>query len=341
MAKSKSVLTVFVLTIAALFVTQLSFARPSFPGKAKLRIVHPPAKGQKGLALFYLKPSKDLENLTVNFELPPGVVEAGTPLTKKLDSLSAGKLIEVPFRFTAKEMGILRIGANAQALDRSFAGASYTWYAFFESGVDRGYSPIIRPENHWQRKVAADPLPDEFVKIAETRVKGRNYPVLRSDLRVFEDDGNVYKVNRIPVLESEGNVHAEFTISEPPLLGKRVTLEYTVRVNDDPGRKHVPANLLIVLPPNAFRIHDITWPEGGEHSLLEQGPHWRGKLPSDRTIKLRVDLTALTTGDGKIRGLFKATGRRREFTDETPLFLEVNRHSARVYGAEWAGESKS
>lgn len=317
-------LVAIALSALYLMMAQMLLAAPDYPGKGKLVVEAAPRRGDVGTALFYFKARRALESLSVTFELPAGLTLIDGDPRRTVGEAAPGQLVAVPCRFRADEMGIFRIGARASALDQSFSGGDHTWYQFLEVGVDQGWSPVVKPANGWQQRAkSSEPSDDDFVQIA----KG----VWRSPRTVTTSGGEVFEVETLPVVPTVGDVGGSLTLSEAPLLGRKVELTCRIDVREKPGRRGAPAELLLMVPPNSFRIHDVAWPEGGERDLRERGVHWRGPLPADGQLLLKVTATAQAPGEGKIRVLFNGQGRSGDISTEIPLFVEVNQHSARIH----------
>ena len=326
LGKKLGALAVIVAVVVYLLLAQAVLAA-KFPGKGKLKVVAPPAAGQVGEMVFFFKAYKAVEDFKVTFMLPSGCVEAGDALVQNLGAVPVGKLVRASCRFKTENMGIFRVGAMATAYDEAMNGGNHNWYTFFESGLAEGYAPIIKPYNEWQKRTTAEPSRDEFVEVAKN--------VYKSKTRAADDRGNVFELDRFPVLPTVGDVKGNFVMSGPPLIDRKVDLRYEVEVGERLGRRNAPVELVMIFPPNAFRIEDVVWPEGGDYELIERGLIWRGLMKGDQSrISIQAKVTAQRPGEGKIRALFKVRGRRGEYTTETPLFLEVNRHSARVYNQE-------
>ena len=324
--KRLGALALIVMVVVYLLLAQAVMAA-RFPGKGKIKVIEPPAAGQSGEMMFFFKAFKNVENLTVTFMLPAGCREDGDKLIRKIGAVPMGKMVRVSCRFKAENMGIFRVGAMANAYDEAMSGGNHTWYTFFEAGLAEGYADIIKPYNEWQKRTTAEPTRDEFVEVV------RN--VFKSKTRAADDRGNVFELDRFPVLPTVGDVYGRFVISGPPLIHRKVNMRYEVEVRENLGRRNSPVELVMIFPPNAFRIEDVKWPEGGDYELIERGLVWRGLLPGNRQkIAIEAKVTAQRPGEGKIRALFKVRGRRGEYTTETPLYLEVNHHSARVYNSE-------
>ena len=327
--RGASTLLVIAMVCLYLILAQALLAL-DFPGKGKLKIVDPPSAGRKGRMIFYFKAFKEIEDLTVSFKLPRGLSPLGDPLIRKIGAVPLGKVVKVPFAFKSEDMGIFRVSATAAAYDKNMGGGKHSWYEFFEAGLAKGYAPIIKPYNEWQKRTTAEPSRDEFVEVAKN--------VYKSNTRASDDRGNVFELDRFPVLPSIGSLEGSFRISGPPLIDRKVNMSYHIEVKERLGRRHAPAELVLLFPPNAFRIEHVEWPEGGDYRLIDRGFVWKGLLDSkDKELSIKVRMTAERPGEGKIRALFKVKGRRDEYTLETPLFLEVNEHSARVFNSRDRG----
>jgi len=294
-----------------------------FPGASKLVVTNAPAGGETGEMVYYFKSKTNIKNLQVAFILPQGCLPLEKSLTKKIGVVPAGKTVKIPCKFKCEEMGIFRVGVKATAYATVLLGGTSKKYVFFEAGENRGFSPVIKPGNRWQKSIDNQPKEDEFVEVADN--------VYRSNTRVTTTKGS-YLVDRYPVLPSVGNLNTKLELTAPPLLDRPVRLKYNLTVEQRMKRRNAPVEIVFLFPPNAFRNLNINWPEGGDYELTEDGFSWKGNLPPSKQLNVTTDIQALTPGEGKIRVLARVQGRGEQLTKEVSLLLRVNKRSAQIVG---------
>lgn len=116
-------------------------------------------------------------------------------------------------------------------------------------------------------------------------------------------ENNWYKSEQgqvAPIAENNEQIESELIILQNPELDKEFTISYRLTpLIDLPERTQIS----LVLPPKAFELVDVQFPEGGE-TYEKSRLIWVGSIDKDETVEIKANLKVINTGWGSVYGAF-------------------------------------